>query len=170
MLRPPPPHSKNPDYTPLPIREVSFIPPNTRHILVTAAFHQGLFFPIGPIWTRLSPMNQFFDRPDCRPESPPIVPFFDPIESRPMDHGGGWGRITQVRSSRDRHVSGAQVCESTRKYPQVPGKDPVETRGPSGDPRTTKTTTGRRFLIGYCFSTCLKTVADHFFGTRPSED
>ena len=28
--------------------------------------------------------------------------------------------------------------------------------GPSVVPRTTKTTTGRWFLIGYCFSTCLK--------------
>jgi len=36
-----------------------------------------------------------------------------------------------------------------------------------GDPQTT---TGRRFLIGYCFSTFLKTEADHLFGTRPSED
>ena len=36
-------------------------------------FHQGLFCPIDPIWTRLSPINQFFNPPDCRPESPPIV-------------------------------------------------------------------------------------------------
>ena len=36
-------------------------------------FHQGLFCKIDPIWTRLSPINQIFDPPDCRPESPPIV-------------------------------------------------------------------------------------------------
>ena len=36
-------------------------------------FHQGLFCLIDPIWTRLSPINQFFDAPDCRSESPPIV-------------------------------------------------------------------------------------------------
>ena len=34
-------------------------------------FTKDCFFPIGPIWTRLSLMNLFFfDRPDCRPESP----------------------------------------------------------------------------------------------------
>ena len=27
---------------------------------VKGPFHQGLFFPIGPIWTRLSPINHFF--------------------------------------------------------------------------------------------------------------
>ena len=42
-----------------------------------------------------------------------------------MDHGGG---TNHGRSSRDRHVSGAQVCERTRKYPQVHGKGPVKTR------------------------------------------
>ena len=36
-------------------------------------FHQGLFCTIDPIRTRLSPINQFFNPPDCRPESPPIV-------------------------------------------------------------------------------------------------
>ena len=36
-------------------------------------FHQGLFCPIDPIWTRLSPINQCFIPPDCRPESPPTV-------------------------------------------------------------------------------------------------
>ena len=30
----------------------------------------------GPIWTRLPPIDQFFDQPDCRPESPPIAPLF----------------------------------------------------------------------------------------------
>jgi len=67
------------------------------HILtlsVKILFHQGLFFPIGLIWTRLSPIKFFFDRPGCRPEP-------------------------------------------------------------------TKTTAGWRFLIGDCFSMCLKTV-DHF--------
>ena len=45
-----------------------------------------------------------------------------------------------------------------------------ETRRPSLDPRTTKTTTGRGFLIDCFFITCLKKVADYFFGTRPSDD
>ena len=36
--------------------------------------YYGLIFPIGPIWTRLSTINQFFYPPDCRPESPPIAP------------------------------------------------------------------------------------------------
>ena len=64
-------------------------------------------------------------------------------------------RAIDAFPGRDRRVSGAQVCESTR-----------ETRGPSWDPRTTrttKTTTGQRFLIGYCFSTCLKTVDRYSF-------
>ena len=39
-------------------------------------FHQGLFSPIGPIWTRLSPINQSFNLPDGRPESPPIAQLF----------------------------------------------------------------------------------------------
>ena len=90
---------------------------------VKAAFHQGLCFPIGPIWTRLSPMIQFFDRPDCRPESPPIVPFFDPIESRPMDHGGGHeSRTFLARSTRFRGAS-------MRKY----ARDKGTFRGPSDD-------------------------------------
>ena len=42
-------------------------------------FHQGLFCPIDLIWTRLSPINQLFDPPDCRPESPPI---FSPFLTR----------------------------------------------------------------------------------------
>ena len=29
---------------------------------------------------------------------------------------------------------------------------------------------GSTVLIGFCFETCLKTIADHFFGTRPSEN
>ena len=32
------------------------------------------FFPIGPIWTRLYPINQSFDLLDGRPQSPPIAP------------------------------------------------------------------------------------------------
>ena len=32
-------------------------------------FHLGLFYSIGPIWTRLCPMNRVFYRPDCHPES-----------------------------------------------------------------------------------------------------
>ena len=40
---------------------------------VMPPFHQGLFCPIDPIWTRLSPINHFFDPSDCLPESPPIV-------------------------------------------------------------------------------------------------
>ena len=43
---------------------------------VMPPFHQGLFFPIGPIWTRLSPINQSFNLPDGRPESPPIAQLF----------------------------------------------------------------------------------------------
>ena len=40
-------------------------------------FHQGLFFfPIGPIWTRLYPINQSFYLLDGRPQSPPIAPLF----------------------------------------------------------------------------------------------
>ena len=39
-------------------------------------FTKDCFYPIGPICTRLSPMIYFFDRPDCRSESPPIVPIF----------------------------------------------------------------------------------------------
>ena len=79
----------------------------------------------------------FFDRPDCRPESPPIVRFFDPIESRPMDHGGGGGGTNHGRSSRDRHVSGAQVCarqgdlQGTFRGPS--GDLQGTFRGPSGD-------------------------------------
>ena len=34
------------------------------------------FFPIGLMWTRLSPIKQSFDLPDGRPESPPIAPCF----------------------------------------------------------------------------------------------
>ena len=40
---------------------------------VMPPFHHGLFCPIDSIWTKLSPINQFFNLPDCRPESPPIV-------------------------------------------------------------------------------------------------
>ena len=39
-------------------------------LLVMGALHQGLFFPIGQIWTRLSTIYPFFDRLDCRTESP----------------------------------------------------------------------------------------------------
>ena len=39
-------------------------------------FFQIFFFQIGRIWTRLSPINQSFDLPDGRPESPPIAPLF----------------------------------------------------------------------------------------------
>ena len=39
-------------------------------------FTKDCIFPIGPIWTRLSPINQSFDLPDGRPESPPIAPLF----------------------------------------------------------------------------------------------
>ena len=53
------------------------------------------------------------------------LPCFTPIESGPIYHGGG---TNHGRSSRDRQVSGAQVYESTRKYPQVHGKGPVEIR------------------------------------------
>ena len=40
------------------------------YVALIPPFHQGLF---GPIWTRLSPINQSFDLPDGRPESPPIA-------------------------------------------------------------------------------------------------
>ena len=39
-------------------------------IMLWGHFTKDCFFPIGPIWTRLSSMNHYFDRPDCRPESP----------------------------------------------------------------------------------------------------
>ena len=93
------------------------------------AFPQGLFFPIGPIWTRLSPIK---------------------IRRPVVIRGSGEGRVLTF----SRHL----VTHDLRH------------RGPSGDPRTTKTTTGRQFFIGYCFSTCLKIVARHFSGIRPSED
>ena len=120
----------------------------------------------------ISPRIVFSNRPDLDQIVPDesifligLIVVLNRLQSSPFltqlspDQWTMAGGTNHGRSSRDRHVSGAQVCEST-----------LETRGPSGDPRTTKTTTGRRFLIGYCFSTCLKTVADHFFGTRPSED
>ena len=43
---------------------------------VMPPFHQGLFSPIGPIWTRLFPINQSFNLSDGRPESPPIAQLF----------------------------------------------------------------------------------------------
>ena len=48
-----------------------------------------------------------------------------------------------------RHYARPSV-ESDRGYTKAPRAG--ETRGLSGDPRTTKTTADRRYLIGYCFS------------------
>ena len=46
-------------------------------------FHQGLFCPIDPIWTRLSPINQFFDPPDCHWNKAVVV---GPAGRRAPDH------------------------------------------------------------------------------------
>ena len=111
------------------------------------AFHQGLFFPIGPIWTRLSPMNFVFNGS--------LTCWKTVADKKPSSRGlpriwWGWGAYPM---STLRMTLGK---ERQRLYESFRG------RARQGYPRTTKTTMGRRFLSGYCFSTCLKIVADHF--------
>ena len=118
-----------------------------------------VFFPIGPIWARLSPINLFFDRSDCRPESPRItvVPWSS-WSSEDLVRVGCLHPVDTTHDPRQR------ATEAIRKLQRA-----GETRGPSGNPRTINETTGRRFLIGYCFSTCFKTVANRFFGRSSQE-
>ena len=70
--------------------------------------------------------------------------------------GSGEGRVLALR----RHYARLLV-ESGRDYTKAPedGREQGTFRGPSDDQDDYGPTT-----------TSLKTVADHFFGTRPSED
>ena len=105
-----------------------------------AAFHQGLFFPIGPIWTRLSPMNQFFW--SARLSSwiasnrPLFWPDWVPTNGPWRGGGGGGGDESRTFLARSTRFRGA----SMRKYAQVPagtrqrpGRDKGTFRGPSDD-------------------------------------
>ena len=109
-------------------------------------------------------MNIFY-RPVFRPESPPIVPFFDRVvllkknsRSKPV---GPWSLGRQMvpwRSScLDRPLELSFILY--RSLPMV-------VRSVDGHPALTRSSDDQDFS----FSTCLTTVADHFFGTRPSED
>ena len=106
-----------------------------------------------------------FYRPVFRPESPPIVPFFDRVvllkknsRSKPV---GPWSLGRQMvpwRSScLDRPLELSFILY--RSLPMV-------VRSVDGHPALTRSSDDQDFS----FSTCLTTVADHFFGTRPSED
>ena len=107
-----------------------------------------------PSWEVLARWPHFSEGRVSKKWSPPIVPFFDRVDllknssrSKIVVPWSSWssddGAYTQstLRTTLDRER------QTIRTLQRVGG-----TRGPSGDPRTTKMTTDRRFLIGYCFS------------------
>ena len=118
------------------------------------AFHQGLFLPIGPIWTRLSPINICFDRHDCRHESPrksDWLPFFNMLKNSSRSktvvlvvRGSGEGRVLPLR----RHYAQPPV-ESDRGYTKAPegGRDKGTFRGPSDEQDKYEFTPGKEIPI-----------------------
>ena len=128
-------------------------------------FHQGLF------WSRQYPILSLVDWPQLRKQSGTC----EHCRALPYAFGGRSGAIASVLRGSGTEQVFKHVLLVVRGSPEGPLVSPagafvplplstedraqcrrsVITR-PSPDPRTTKTTTGRRFLIGYFFSTCLK--------------
>ena len=105
---------------------------------VKRLLHQGLFIPVGLIWTRLSPMNQLFLSARLSSSIASNRPLFWPGEKRKLIknrrplviQGSGEGRMFTLH----RHYARPSV-ESGRRYTKAPKgrRDKGTFRGPSDD-------------------------------------
>ena len=132
-------------------------------IQVMILFHQGLFFPIGPIWTRLSPVNLVFWSARLsswiasnRPLSDRVDMLKNSRRSKPVVP---WSSEDLVRVVTLRWHYAQPSVESGRGYTKAPEG---ETRGPSRDlgrPRRPRTD-GAVYMhyfgkhIGHVWSSC----------------
>ena len=119
-------------------------------------FHQWVFFSInffiGPIVVLIPSNRPLFDRVDLLKNS---------SRSKTIGPWSSWSSDDLVRVLTLRRHYARPSVETGRGYTKAPegGRDNGTFRGPSDD----QYDHGPTFLIGYCFSTCLKTVADYFF-------
>ena len=139
---------------------------NTRTPVICPNFTKDCFFPVGPIVVM------------SRPQSSLCLTWLSP------DQWTMAGERNTTFLARSTCCSG--VCERTRKYPQIHGKDLVKTRSsrasvnssrdytqtPEGerDPSDDQDDKGPTVSDRLLFFNISKPLADYFRGTRPSED
>jgi len=142
-------------------------------------FHQGLFLSNRPDMYQIIPDDLFFWSARLSFWIASNRPHF---LIGPFHQGLFWSRVYRISFLVDRpyfcKISREPACtngrerqrlnESPRRLKRAPegGRIKWTFRGPSDD----QGDHGPTVLIGYCFSTCLKKVADHFLGTRPLGD
>jgi len=103
-------------------------------VLMCPHFTKDYFFN-RPYLDQIVPDESIFYRPDCRPESPPIVPFLNELKnssrSKTVGPWSSWSSENLVESDSDHVPKVQRLYQSSRGYTKAPeeGRDKETFRG-----------------------------------------